>query len=312
MAKTETISNGMIKNAEHVASDARRFEVISTVVLGILAVVALLPIILIVIASFTDETTLLRNGYSFLPEMWSTDAYVYMFQQGATIFRAYGISVLVTVIGTLISVLITTMIAYPMSRKNFKYRNVLAFFVFFTMLFNGGVVPSYMMWTQIFHIKNTIWALILPNYLCGAFNIFLVRNYYANSIPDALIESAQIDGASELTIFFKIIFPLAVPTVATISLFTALTYWNDWVNALYYIQKPQFYGIQNLLIRIMNNIQYLKSGAASVAVGTGAISLPSNAVRMSMAVIGILPIIVIYPFVQKYFVKGVVVGAVKG
>lgn len=301
-----------LKSAEHVASDAKRFEIISTVILGILAVIALLPIILIVIASFTDETTLLRNGYSFLPEKWSADAYVYMLQQGATIFRAYGISVLVTLVGTVISVLITTMIAYPMSRKNFKYKNLLAFFVFFTMLFNGGVVPSYMMWTQVFNIKNTIWALILPNYLCGAFNIFLVRNYYANSIPDALIESAQIDGASELTIFFKIIFPLAVPTVATISLFTALTYWNDWVNALYYIQKPQFYGIQNLLIRIMNNIQYLKSGAASVAVGTGAIQLPSNAVRMSMAVIGILPIVVIYPFVQKYFVKGVVVGAVKG
>ena len=301
-----------LKSADHVASDAKRFEIISTVILGILAVIALLPIILIVIASFTDETTLLRNGYSFFPEKWSTDAYVYMLQQGATIFRAYGISVAVTLIGTVISVLITTMIAYPMSRRNFKYKNILAFFVFFTMLFNGGVVPSYMMWTQMFHIKNTIWALILPNYLCGAFNIFLVRNYYANSIPEALIESAQIDGASELTIFFKIIFPLAVPTVATISLFTALTYWNDWVNALYYIQKPQYYGIQNLLIRIMNNIQYLKSGAASVAVGTGAIQLPSNAVRMSMAVIGILPIVVIYPFVQKYFVKGVVVGAVKG
>ena len=301
-----------LKSADHVASDAKRFEIISTVILGALAVIALLPIILIVIASFTDETTLLRNGYSFFPEKWSTDAYVYMLQQGATIFRAYGISVAVTIIGTVISVLITTMIAYPMSRRNFKYKNILAFFVFFTMLFNGGVVPSYMMWTQMFHIKNTIWALILPNYLCGAFNIFLVRNYYANSIPEALIESAQIDGASELTIFFKIIFPLAVPTVATISLFTALTYWNDWVNALYYIQKPQYYGIQNLLIRIMNNIQYLKSGAASVAVGTGAIQLPSNAVRMSMAVIGILPIVVIYPFVQKYFVKGVVVGAVKG
>ena len=300
------------KSAEHVASDAKRFRVVSTIVLGILAVIALLPIILIVIASFTEETTLLRNGYSFFPKQWSTDAYVYMLQQGATIFRAYGVSVAVTLIGTVISVLITTMIAYPMSRKNFKYKNLLAFFVFFTMLFNGGVVPSYMMWTQVFNIKNTIWALILPNYLCGAFNIFLVRNYYANSIPEALIESAQIDGASELTIFCRIIFPLAVPTVATISLFTALTYWNDWVNALYYIQKPQYYGIQNLLIRIMNNIQYLKSGAASVAVGTGAIQLPSNAVRMSMAVIGILPIVVIYPFVQKYFVKGVVVGAVKG
>ncbi len=292
--------------------DTKRFKAASTIVLGIFSLIALLPIILIVIASFTDETVLLKNGYAFLPEKWSFDAYVYMIQQGSTIFRAYGISVLVTVIGTLVSVLITTMIAYPMSRKNFKYKNILAFFVFFTMLFNGGVVPSYMMWTQIFNIKNTIWALILPNYLCGAFNIFLVRNYYSNSIPDALIESAQIDGANELTIFFKIVFPLAVPTVATISLFTALTYWNDWVNALYYIQKPQYYGIQNLLIRIMNNIQYLKSGAASVAVGTGAISLPSNAVRMSMAVIGILPIVVIYPFVQKYFVKGVVVGAVKG
>ena len=292
--------------------DTKRFKAVSTIVLGLFSLIALLPIILIVIASFTDETTLLKNGYAFIPEKWSLDAYVYMIQQGSTIFRAYGISVLVTVIGTLISVLITTMIAYPMSRKNFKYKNMLAFFVFFTMLFNGGVVPSYMMWTQIFNIKNTIWALILPNYLCGAFNIFLVRNYYSNSIPDALIESAQIDGANELTIFFKIVFPLAVPTVATISLFTALTYWNDWVNALYYIQKPQYYGIQNLLIRIMNNIQYLKSGAASVAVGTGAVNLPSNAVRMSMAVIGILPIVVIYPFVQRYFVKGVVVGAVKG
>lgn len=294
------------------ASDTKNFKAVATIVLGILTVMALLPIILIVIASFTDETTLLRNGYSFFPEKWSTDAYVYMIQQGSTIFRAYGISILVTVIGTVVSVLITTMIAYPMSRRNFKYKNSLAFFVFFTMLFNGGVVPSYMMWTQVFNIKNTIWALIIPNYLCGAFNIFLVRNYYSNSIPEALIESAQIDGASELTIFFKIIFPLAIPTVATISLFTALIYWNDWVNALYYIQKPQYYGIQNLLIRIMNNIQYLKSGAASIAVGTGAVSLPSNAVRMSMAVIGILPIVVIYPFVQKYFVKGVVVGAVKG
>ena len=305
-------ANTITANAEHVPSDAKRFKVWATVILAVLAIIALLPLILILIASFTEEQTLLRNGYSFFPEIWSTDAYVYMLQQGSTIFRAYGISIAVTLIGTVISVLITTMIAYPMSRKNFRFRNALSFFVFFTMLFNGGVVPSYMMWTQIFNIKNTIWALIIPNYLCGAFNIFLVRNYYSNSIPDALIESAQIDGASELTIFFKIIFPLAVPTVATISLFTALIYWNDWVNALYYIQKPQLYGIQNLLIRIMNNIQFLKSGAASVAVGTGAVALPSNAVRMAMAVIGILPIVVIYPFVQKYFVKGVVVGAVKG
>ncbi len=292
--------------------DTKKFKLFATIVGGLFSLIALIPIILIVIASFTDEKTLLANGYSFFPQKWSIDAYTYMAQQWSTIGRAYMISTVVTLIGTVVSVLITTMIAYPMSRKNFRYRNILSFFVFFTMLFNGGVVPSYMMWTQIFNIKNTIWALILPNYLCGAFNIFLVRNYYTGSIPDALIESAQIDGASELTIFFKIILPLAIPTVATISLFTALVYWNDWVNALYYIQKPQYYGIQNLLIRIMNNIQYLKSGAASVAVGTGSVDLPGTAVRMSMAVIGILPIVIIYPFVQKYFVKGVVVGAVKG
>ena len=293
-------------------SDSKRFNIIATVIGALFSLVALLPIFLIVIASLTDEKTLLANGYTFIPKKFSLDAYVYMAKQGSMILRAYGISLLTTAVGTIISVLITTMIAYPMSRKNFRFRNHLAFFVFFTMLFNGGVVPSYMLWSQIINVKNTIWALILPNYLCGAFNIFLVRNYYTNNVPDALIESAQIDGANELTIFFKIIFPLAIPTVATISLFTALIYWNDWVNALYYIQSPQLFGIQNLLIRIMNNIQYLKSGAASVAVGVGAIDLPGTAVRMSMAVIGILPIIITYPFVQKYFIKGVVVGAIKG
>lgn len=292
--------------------DAGRFKIFATVIGAVFSLIAMIPIVLIVIASFTDEKTLLADGYSFIPQKWSAAAYVYMFQQKALIGRAYGISTLVTLIGTVMSVLMTTMIAYPMSRKNFRFRGALNFFVFFTMLFSGGVVPSYMLWSQVFNIKNTIWALILPNYLCTAFNIFLVRNYYTNSIPEALIESARIDGASELTIFFRIILPLAVPTVATISLFTALIYWNDWVNALYYIQKPQYYGIQNLLIRIMNNIQYLKSGAANVAVGAGAVSLPGTAVRMSMAVIGILPIMIVYPFVQKYFVRGVVVGAVKG
>lgn len=208
--------------------------------------------------------------------------------------------------------LFTTTLAYPMSRKNFKFSKILTFLVFFTMLFNGGVVPSYMMWSQFFHLKNTIWALILPNYLITAFNIMLVKNYYQNSIPDALIEAAEIDGASELTIFWKIVFPLSTPVIATISLFTALKYWNDWVNALYYITKPQLYGIQNLLLRIMDNIQFLKSGGAGEIAGAAMVDLPGTSVRMAMAVVGILPIILIYPFVQKYFIKGVVVGAVKG
>jgi len=292
--------------------DAKRFKWIATGILTILACIALLPILLIVIASFTEESTLITNGYTYLPKKLSLDAYFYMIKQSSVILKAYGVSFAVTGIGTVISVLLTTMIAYPMSRKDFKYRGVLSFFVFFTMLFNGGIVPSYMMWTRVFQVKNTIWALILPNYLVTAFNIFLVRNYYENNIPDSLVESAQIDGATEINIFFKIMLPLAIPTVATISMFTALIYWNDWINGLYYLTKPQLYGIQNLLIRIMDNIQYLKSGVANIALGSGAVELPGTSVRMAMAVIGILPIVIVYPFVQKYFIKGVIIGAIKG
>lgn len=292
-------------------TDEKKFNMVATILLSILAIIALMPIILIVIASFSEEQSLLSNGYSYLPEKWSLSAYYYMLNQGKTIFRAYGISIFVTVFGTVVSVLVTAMLAYPMSRKNFKYKNVLSFFVFITMLFNGGIVASYIMWSNIFHIKDTVWALMIPNYLVTAFNVFLVRNYYANNIPEALIESAQIDGATELRIFWRIILPLSIPSVATISLFTGLCYWNDWVNGLYYIRKAEYYGIQNLLIRIMNNIEFLKSGSANL-LGTGNMNLPGSSVRMAMAVIGILPIIIIYPFVQKYFIKGVVVGAVKG
>lgn len=227
------------------------------------------------------------------------------------IFRAYGISIIVTAAGTLLSVLLTTMLAYPMARKGCKFRGILAFYVFFTMLFNGGIVSSYIMWTNIFHIKDTIWALILPNYVVTAFNVFLVRNYYVNSIPESLIESAQLDGAGELTIFTRIMFPLATPTVATISLFTGLTYWNDWTNGLYYITDSRKFGIQNLLLRIMDNIQALKSSSAFM-MGGFSIELPSFSVRMAIAVIGILPILIIFPFIQKYLIKGVVLGAVKG
>ena len=292
-------------------SDSKKFNVIATVILGILVVVTMVPILMIVIASFTEEKTLLRDGYSLLPGALSVDAYIYMVKQGAIIVRAYGVSILVTVVGTLGSVLITAMLAYPMSRKAFKYRGILTFFVFFTMLFSGGIVPSYIMWTRVFQIKDTIWALILPNYLVTAFNVFLVKNYYTNSIPDSLIEAAQIDGAGEMKIFWKVMLPLSVPTIATVSLFSGLAYWNDWINGLYYINDAKLYSIQILLLKIMNNINALKQNTGSL-MGTGAVSLPGTSIRMAMAVIGILPILLIYPFVQKYFIKGVVVGAVNG
>ncbi|MBE5856737.1 MAG: carbohydrate ABC transporter permease [Lachnospiraceae bacterium] len=293
-------------------TESKAFNRVSTVILTVLVVLAMLPIVLIVVASFTAETTLIRDGYRFVPKELSLDAYYYMLKQGKIILRSYGVSFLVTFGGTAISVLLTTMLAYPMARKSFKYRNLLAFFVFFTMLFNGGIVPSYIMWTRFFHIKDTIWALMIPNYLVSAFNVILVKNYFQNSIPDSLIEAAQLDGASEFQIFVKVMLPLAVPTVATISLFTGIAYWNDWTNGLYYVNNEKFYSIQQLLMKIMSNIQALRSNSNASLLGTGAVDLPSTSVRMAMAVIGILPIVIIYPFVQKYLVKGVIVGAVKG
>ena len=290
----------------------KSFRIFALALLTILTLLAILPFILIIISSFTDESTLVSNGYSYFPAKWSLDSYRYMVQQAKVIFRSYGVSILVTTVGTAMSLLLTTSLAYPMSRSDFKYRNVLAFLVFFTMLFSGGIVPSYIMWTRIFHINDTIWALIIPNYLMNAFNMLLVRNYFKNNIPDAIIESAQIDGAGEGRILFRIMLPLAVPVSVTVGLFSGLAYWNDWINALYYIESPKLYGIQNLLIRMMNNIQFLSSGQNASLLGNSIIALPSNGIRMALAVIGILPILIIFPFLQKYLIKGVVIGAVKG
>lgn len=291
-------------------TESKSFNRVATIILTFLVIVTLLPIVLLVIASFTKEQVLIQNGYTFFPKALSLDAYYYMVKQGAVIVRSYGVSFLVTILGTMMSVVVTTTLAYPMARKSFRYKNVLSFFVFFTMLFNGGIVPSYIMWSRFFHIKNTIWALIIPNYMVTAFNVILVKNFYQNNVPDALVEAAQIDGASELKTFYRIMFPLSRPVVATISLFTGLCYWNDWTNGLYYVDNEKLFSIQLLLMKIMNNIQALKANTALM--GTGTVELPGTSVRMAMAFVGILPILIVYPFVQKYLVEGVVIGAVKG
>lgn len=291
-------------------TESKAFNRVATIILAVLVTITLLPILLIVVASFTKETSLLQNGYSFLPKQWSLDAYYYIVRQGSVILRAYGVSLLVTVVGTVLSVIITTTLAYPMSKRAFKFSGPLSFFVFFTMLFSGGIVPSYIMWTNLFHIKNTIWALIVPNYLVSAFNAILVKNFYSNNIPQELIEAAELDGATEMQSFTRMIFPMARPVVATISLFTALCYWNDWTNGLYYVDNQKLYSIQLLLMKIMNNIEALKANANLA--GAAAVDLPGTSVRMAIAFIGILPILILYPFVQKYLVEGVVIGAVKG
>jgi putative aldouronate transport system permease protein len=284
----------------------------AVIILSVLAVVSILPFLLIAIASITDEKSLITNGYSFFPRGFSLDAYYYMVAQAKIVLRAYGVSIFVTAVGTAVSLILTPMLAYPLSRSDFKFRGLLTFIVFFTLLFNGGVVPSYIMWTKVFQLKNTIWALIIPNYLMSGFGVLLVKNYFEKNVPRDLIEAAQLDGASETAIFFKIMLPLSTPVLVTIGMLTGLVYWNDWINGLYYINDPSLYGIQQLLIRILDNIQFLKSGAVGSVIGNIVVDLPGASVRMALAVIGILPILIIFPFLQKYIIRGMVVGAVKG
>ena len=233
--------------------------------------------------------------------------------KGEDIFRAYGITLLITVVGTIVSLIITPLLAYPISRRDFKARNGFAFFVFFTMLFNGGIVPSYIMWTQIFHIKNTLAALIIPALLMNAFYIIMMRTYFVTSIPMELIESVQIDGGSEWKILLHMIVPLSKPILATLGFMVALGYWNDWTLGLYYITDTDLYGIQNILNRILSDIQFLSSaGNMGTDLSSMVAGLPSTGIRMSIAVIGVLPMLIIYPFFQKYLVKGITIGAVKG
>lgn len=292
------------------AKGDRFFKVLSHTVLMLISVICVIPFILLISSSLTDENALLNYGYSLLPKEFSVAAYQYLWNSFSTIATAYGITVFVTLVGTAASIVITAMLAYPLSRKDLPKRKFFLFFVIFTMLFNGGLVPSYLMWTQLFHMKDSIVAYILPGLLTNAFFIILMKTYFENSIPPALIEAAQIDGANEMIILFKIVMPLALPIVATLGLFSGLNYWNDWMNGLIYISNSRLFSIQVLLNQMLQDIQTLSSGIIKQAISDS--SMPTSGVRMAIAVIAALPIMVVYPFFQKYFQKGIMVGAVKG
>jgi len=279
------------------------------IVLALMALASILPFLLLVISSFADEVTLTLHGYSFFPEKFSLNAYEYLFQQSSMLVRAYGITLLVTAVGTSAGLLLTSLLAYPLSRRDFSKRNMFSFIVFFTMLFNGGLVPSYLMWTGFFHVKNTIFALILPNLLMNAFYVLLMKNYFSNNIPPELIEAAEMDGAGEYKVFFHLILPLSLPILATVGLMVGINYWNDWTNGLYYLTDQNLFSLQNVLNRILSNIQFLSTSNVSQKVTA---ELPSTSIRMAIAVVGMLPILVLYPFFQRYFVKGITIGAVKG
>lgn len=278
----------------------------------ILSISVVAPFLLLLSSSLTAEATLMQEGYRFIPKDISLNAYTYLLGSSNKILKGYGVTIFVTLFGTVTSILLTLLFAYPLSRKELPIRYVFAFFVFFTMLFNGGLVPTYMMWTQTFHIKNTIWALIVPGLLLNGFYIIMMRSFFTASIPDSIIEAARIDGAGEYRILFGIVVPLSKPMIATISLMIGLGYWNDWTNSLYYITDEKLYSIQAILNNIMTNVQFLTSGQSSLSSNVDISRLPSVGIRMAIAVVGIVPVLCIYPFFQKYFVKGIVVGGVKG
>lgn len=290
------------------SGSTRAFYIIGYVLVGLVALICLLPFIIMVSGSFSSEQAIRFQGFGILPRDFTLEAYKTIFKTPATVIRAYGVSIFITLAGTALGLLLTTMTAYVLSRRDFKYRNQLSFFFYFTTLFNGGMVCTYIFYIQYLHLKDSLLALILP----AVFNVFylLIMRTFVSAIPSALIESAKIDGAGEFTIFFKIILPLLKSGMATIGLFLALGYWNDWYNAMLYLNTETKYPLQYMLYTLMQKTQAMAAIASQAGIPMQ--DLPSNSLKLAMAVVATGPIILVYPFVQKYFVKGVAVGSVKG
>ncbi|WP_312855532.1 carbohydrate ABC transporter permease [Litoribacterium kuwaitense] len=298
------------KNKRDVNAFSRFWEFIFNFIVGIFAFMCVFPFAFVIIISFTDEQTLAQNGYSIFPEKWSLAAYEYIIQSGDQLVQSYGVTILVTVVGTLISLFLISTFSYAISRRDFKYRNFFSFLAFFTMLFNGGLVPTYIVISQFLGLKNSIWALIFPLAI-NAFYVLVMRTFYRTTVPEEMIESGKIDGAGEFRIFFQLVLPISLPGLATVGLFSTLAYWNDWFNALLYIDDPSLVPLQSMLMRIETSMQFIASNSQlSSSVGLLS-SLPQDTARMAMVVLATGPIVLAYPFFQRYFVQGLTVGSVK-
>ncbi len=287
-------------------------NVLFNVILTILSLLSVIPFIFVIIISLTDEESLAMNGYRFIPEKWSLYAYSYIIDAGENIIRSYGVTILVTVVGTLIGLLLVGTYAYALSRKTYAYKSFFTKVITVPMLFSGGMIANYLIVTKVLMLKDTVWALILPLAM-NSFNVIVLRTFFKTSIPDSVVESAKIDGASEWRLFFSIVIPMALPGLATIGLFLTLGYWNDWFNAMMYIDNQNWIPLQYLLIKIESSIDWLASNKAMMGVDgiRAAANMPKETIKMAIVVISTLPIIFAYPFFQRYFVNGLTVGAVK-
>jgi len=279
------------------------------VLILLFCLLCLIPFIVAISASFSNEHTLLREGYGFLPKDFSTAAYNMLFST-SQIFDSYKVSVFVTVAGTLLSMAVTAMMAYPLSVKKLKYRAQISFFAYFTMLFNGGLVPTYMLISKYLGMRDLIWVMIIP-VLINPWNLFLLRNFFS-AIPSELHESARIDGANDARILWQIILPVSLPALATVALFYGVAYWNQWYNAMLYIEDPKLFPLQYLIMRMLRNVEFIKQMAGQAGFIMDVSAMPTTTSKMATAIVTIGPIIIAYPFAQKYFTSGLIVGSVKG
>ena len=277
----------------------------------LLVIACIVPFWLLFASSFTDESVLLLEGYSLFPRELSLSTYEYLWAARSGVLRAYMMSIIITAIGVTTNVILTVLFAYPLSRKDLPGRGILAFIIFFTMLFNGGLVPTYMVYTRMVGLQDTIWAMIVPNLLLNAFYIIMMRTYINSNIADKIIESARIDGANEFKCLIQIVLPMCKPIIGTLALMALIAYWNNWTNGMYYIQtRRDLLGIQNYLMTVLNSSQALQAQASQGLVDIK--KVPSVSLRMALAVVAVIPVLIMYPFFQKSFVKGITLGSVKG
>lgn len=292
---------------------SRPADTVLNIIFILWSALCIVPFLLVVGISLSSEHSINTYGYQIIPHEFSTEAYSFATRQSVSLLRAYGVTIFATIVGTVLAVLITTLFAYPLSRRDFRARNVFSFITFFTMIFQGGLIATYMVYVEVLNLKNNLFVYIMP-FLMSAWNVILMRTFIVSSVPESLIDAAKIDGASEWTIFFKMVVPLSKPGIATISLFTAISIWNDWFTPTMYITDTKKFNLQYLLYSVLANIEYLKNNVLRTGGNTNILlsQLPTQSIRMAMCIISIGPIILAYPFFQKYFVKGLTMGAVKG
>ncbi len=302
------MSRSIARKNRIISREEITLKIICYIIVALFAVVCLFPFLLMVTSSFMNEQEILAEGYKLLPKEWSVSAYEFLFQHPAKLLNAYKVTIFIAIVGTCLGLFLMSMAGYVLCRQDFKYRNQISFFIYFTTLFSGGLIPTYIWMVNGLGLKNSVWSMILPA-LMSPWSIFLMRNFM-KAIPDSLYESAAIDGAGDFRIYWQIFMPLAKPSLATIGLFLVLGYWNEWYNAMLYIESTAKYPLQYFLQQMVSqaDIQLLIQQGATISTA----DLPSESIKMATAVVATGPIILVYPFVQKYFVSGLTIGAVKG